>query len=96
MWGNSSSLGHYGIIHNHPPMNISYTKNPYWSGVYYLKTYKNSGGFNIHSPINYSEAEKYSPVEGDLLIFNSTTYHSVDSNLEKEDRISIAFNLKFI
>jgi Rps23 Pro-64 3,4-dihydroxylase Tpa1-like proline 4-hydroxylase len=96
MWGSVYEKGQYNNIHNHPPINSSYCDNPLWVGVYYLKTSNNSGGLNIHSPINCSNRETFFPIEGDLYIFNSTTYHSVHPNNEDSDRLSIAFNLELI
>ena len=96
MWGGISSTGDYNSIHNHPPLNPIYTLNPFWSGVYYIKTFPNSGHLNIHSPINVTNYESISPIPGDLILFNSNTYHSVTSNLEKKDRIYIAFNLELL
>lgn len=93
MWGSIYSKHDYNNIHNHPSLNPQYTSNPLWSGVYYLKTYPYSGGFNIHSNINPTDKTTLYPKEGELYLFNSSTYHSVDPNLEDKDRICIAFNL---
>ena len=96
MWGSISSTGDCNNIHNHPPITPSYTNNNFWSGIFYLKTFPNSGHLNIHSPVNVSDYQSISPIPGDLILFNSTTYHSVDPNLEREDRICIAFNLELL
>lgn len=96
MWGSIYEKGQYNNIHNHPPLNASYHQNPLWVGVYYLKTSINSGGLNIHSPVNCSSRKTFFPKEGDLYIFNSTTYHSVHPNNDDDDRLSIAFNLELI
>jgi hypothetical protein len=96
MWGSIYETGQYNNIHNHPPLNASYYANPLWVGVYYLKTENNTGGLNIHSPVNVSNKETLYPEPGDLYIFNSTTYHSVHPNQSTEDRISVAFNLELI
>jgi hypothetical protein len=93
MWGSIYSKHDYNNIHNHPPLNSQYSSNPLWSGVYYLKTYLGSGGFNIHSYHNPTDKTTLYPKEGELYLFNSSTYHSVDPNLEDKDRICIAFNL---
>jgi hypothetical protein len=94
MWGSIYSKGDFNNIHNHPP--LQYTNNPLWSGVYYLKTFPNSGAFHIHSNNNITDKVTFYPKENDLFLFNSTTYHSVDPNTENEDRICIAFNLQLI
>lgn len=96
MWGSIYEKGQYNNIHNHPPLNTSYHDNPLWVGVYYLKTSKNTGGLNIHSPVNCSNRETFYPKEGDIYIFNSTTYHSVHPNEEDSDRLSVAFNLELV
>ena len=96
MWGSIYEKGQYNNIHNHPPLNTSYHENPLWVGVYYLKTENDTGGLNIHSPVNVSNRETFYPETGDLYIFNSATYHSVHPNESKEDRISVAFNLELI
>ena len=96
MWGSIYSKYDYNSIHNHPSLNPQYSSNPLWSGIYYLKTFPNSGGLNIHSNINPTNKTTLYPREGELYLFNSSTYHSVDPNLENEDRICIAFNLTLI
>ena len=94
MWGCISSTGDYNTIHNHPSRNPLYTNSKMWSGVYYINPLSDSGCLNIHSPINPSDYAIMRPREGDLFLFDSNTYHSVDSNIKKEDRICIPFNLK--
>ena len=94
MWGSIYSQYDFNNLHNHPPLNSSYTNNLLWVGVYYLDTSKNSAGLNIHSHVNLTDAEIFYPEPGDLYIFNSTTYHSVNPNLDSHDRNCIAFNLE--
>jgi hypothetical protein len=96
MWGSIYEKGQYNNIHNHPPLNASYHENPLWVGVYYLKTSSDSGGLNIHSPVNCTNRETFYPNEGDFYIFNSTTYHSVHPNTDEFNRLSVAFNLELI
>jgi hypothetical protein len=91
MWGTISPQNSYNKIHNHP--SLQYTEGLLWSGVYYIKTFTNSGFLNIHSPMNPSNIEQLSPIPGDLILFRANTYHSVSLNLESQDRVSIAFNL---
>lgn len=94
MWGSVYAQYDFNNLHNHPPLNGSYTDNPLWAGVYYLDTSKNSAGLNIHSHVNLTDTQIFYPIPGDLYIFNSTTYHSVNPNLDNHDRNCIAFNLE--
>ena len=94
MWGSIYSKGDFNNIHNHPP--LQYTNNPLWSGVYYLKTFPNSGAFHIHSNNNITDKVTFYPKKNDLYLFNSSIYDSVDPNTENDDRICIAFNLQLI
>jgi hypothetical protein len=96
MWGSIYENGQYNNIHNHPPLNASYYNNPLWVGVYYLKTSSNGGGLNIHSPVNPSNRSTFHPEDGEIYIFNSTTYHSVHPNEDESDRLSVAFNLELL
>jgi hypothetical protein len=88
MWVNISSFGNYNIIHTHNSNN----KPSLLSGVLYLKIPKNSGFITFYNPLDINSHEKYFPKVGDLLIFPQYLPHSVEPNLSKEDRISIAFN----
>lgn len=96
MWGSIYETGQYNNIHNHPPLNAAYYNNPLWVGVYYLKTTIRGGGLNIHPHVNPSNRHTFYPEEGDIYIFNSTTYHSVHPNEDDSDRLSIAFNLELL
>ena len=88
MWGNISSKYHYNAIHHHG-------KQPnIWSGVYYLQTFKNSGPITIHSPWDTDLHKHFNFTPGTLIFFPSSLPHSVDANMENQDRISIAFNFK--
>ena len=96
MWGSIYSINDYNSIHNHPSLSPSYDNSPLWSGVYYLQTFPNSGELNLHSHANVSNYQSFPPSNKDLVLFNSSTYHSVNPNLEKEDKICIAFNLELL
>jgi hypothetical protein len=88
MWGNISSKYHYNAIHHHG-------RHPnLWSGVYYLQTFKNSGYITIHSHWDTDLNKHFNFSPGTLIFFPSNLPHSVDANMENQDRISIAFNFK--
>lgn len=98
-WANINSLGGSNIMHCHPNSLISgtyYVKVPSRnvpkirflniSGIQYLKNISELGG-------SFAQASfSFTPKEGDLILFPSNTFHSVDTNQNDEDRISIAFN----
>ena len=96
MWGSIYSTNDYNNIHNHPSLSSTYHNTPLWSGIYYIQSFPNSGELNIHSHVNVSNYQTFPPSNGDLILFNSNTYHSVTPNLEKENRICIAFNLELL
>ena len=89
--------------------NISHIHNTFLSGVFYIKATKNSGLvkftrnftdqyiLELHRPykeniLNCAECG-YDPVAGRLILFPSWLVHYVEPNTDKEDRISIAFNI---
>ena len=77
-----------------------------FSGVYYVKTPKNSGNLVFHrtSSINYTSLNNFfsnedtnqlfyvEPKKGMLVIFPSLLAHSVRPNLSDDSRVSISFN----
>lgn len=102
IWLNINGYKDSNVLHNHPWSIVS--------GVYYIKTPSKCGDLVLHHPcreigpewhrliIEYNPANSATwtlPVaEGDLVLFPSWLYHSVNSNLNKEDvRVSIAFNI---
>jgi hypothetical protein len=87
IWGNISSTTHYNKIHTH------YSSIGGFSGVYYLQVFPNSGNIKFYDDLFINKIE-YNPVVGDLLLFPSYTLHSVESNNNSKDRISIAFNFQ--
>ena len=72
--------GHHS--HNHPKSILS--------GVYYFEVQRDSGG-----EINLELENKnitYSPKKNDLIIFNSSVFHSVNPYLSDKDRIAVAWD----
>jgi len=101
MWAIINNKNSHNIKHNHP--------NCFLSAAYYVKAPKNCGNIQFYEPnevktMRYPEVEKYTkysggifniePNEGDLLIFPSYIYHSVQQNKSDEDRIVISFNIE--
>ena len=87
MWVNISSFGNWNAIHTHAKESLNLL-----SGIFYLKTPKNSGKILFHNPIDVNHTLEIEPKEGDILFFNSILPHMVAPNQSNEDRISIAFN----
>ena len=100
MWAIINKKNSFNVTHNH--------QNCYFSAAYYVKKPKNSGDITFFDPkeaktYRFPKIEKYTkysaetvtikPEEGDLLIFPSYLYHSVDENLSEDDRIVISFNV---
>ena len=100
MWAIINKKNSFNIMHNH--------QNCYLSAAYYVKKPERSGDISFFDPVEpktyrYPEKEKGTfhsnqvvtlrPEEGDLLIFPSYLYHSVEPNLSDEDRIVISFNI---
>ena len=72
--------GHHS--HNHPKSVLSV--------VYYFKIDNNSGG-EINLELDTQKIQ-HIPQKNDLLIFNSSVYHSVNPYFGKNDRIAIAWD----
>jgi uncharacterized protein (TIGR02466 family) len=98
-WFNINRKGNYNFPHTH--------LNENFSGVLYLKVPSNSGNLNFFNPLestnlqvkeynNYTFNSYYfTPNVGDLFVFQSTLFHSVDENntIDNDDeRISMAFD----
>ena len=93
-------------------MNSQHIHGDTLSGVFYLQTPEGSGKLSIVNPaINRmwdgtmltsqknqftGETISIEPVEGNIIIFPSYIPHSVATNDHDEERISIAWNLRFI
>lgn len=101
MWVNINKNSDFNFMHNHAPYNGSVL-----SGVFYVKSPKNSGNINFFDPryfvTNALDMQYYNdgnvywffePEENMMLLFPSWLHHSVDINQSQEDRISIAFNI---
>ncbi|WP_161768747.1 TIGR02466 family protein [Picosynechococcus sp. NKBG042902] len=90
-WINHSPPGAYNKIHIHPGANIS--------GVIYLQAPENCGNISFVNPYSYfcAAEDTYTvvPKKGMGLLFNSRLPHYVDVNHSEEDRISMAFNMRF-
>lgn len=93
MWVSVYGKGDYNNIHNHPPFNSMYYDYPLYSGVFYIETFDNSGQLNIHSDRNVTNKHSLAPQKGELILFNSSTYHSVEPNESDSDRVCFVFNL---
>ena len=100
MWAIINKKNSFNLRHNH--------QNCYLSASYYVKKPERSGDISFFDPVEaktyrYPKKEKstiYSnqvvtlkPEEGDLLVFPSYLYHSVQPNLSDEDRVVISFNI---
>lgn len=97
-WVNIHGHGHSQEPHVHP--------NHIISGVYYVAAPENSGNFLLHSPFKYqmlsppliehsphtARTTPIKPQSGLLVLFQSFTEHSVQTNKSNKDRISISFN----
>ena len=97
IWANVNDKGSYNNIHSHG--------DSHYSGVYYIKTPKNSGNLylvnretSFTEPFNYfksgcADEVEYKPEEGDLYLFSGHLPHRTGVNLSDEDRISISWNI---
>jgi uncharacterized protein (TIGR02466 family) len=96
-WMNVNPNGSDHKIHNHA--------NSIFSGVYYIDVPHGTSGLTFHStrkpmldifPLEYNEFNSPSwtinVASGDVVLFPSEIYHSVQTNPCKENRTCIAFN----
>lgn len=101
-WANVNPKYASNKIHDHA--------NCLFSGVYYVKTPKDSGNLMFYDPREArtfykpsvqaftaytADAVAHPPEAGILLIFPSWLKHGVDPNLSDEERVSISFNYVF-
>ena len=100
-WFNVMNGGDITDPHGHSP-------GPIWSGIYYVKVPAGSGKLcftynrmHIKEPTfykyighNFQDVEVI-PAEGMMVIFPSWLDHRVDMQQTNEERISIAFNMRF-
>tara|TARA_A100001391_G_scaffold78760_1_gene51167 strand:- start:233 stop:787 length:555 start_codon:yes stop_codon:yes gene_type:complete len=96
-WFNVNGLGSFNRPHSHVGV---------ISGVFYIAVPKNSGKIVFMNPVNldgyFSEVKNfneytsstwnYSPKENHCLLFPSHLKHYVESNMNKQERISLSFN----
>jgi len=102
-WANINGKGHWNATHNH--------HSSHWSGVYYVQVPPGSGQLALLDPrpnINMMDTgnpmldlfqqspREIEPKEGLTVIFPSWMQHHVATHEADEERISIAFNLRFI
>ncbi len=105
-WININKKGDYNIKHNHPTSDLSgvlWIKCPEKCGEIVFTSPYNFVGFKEHEL--YSDkfqkehsaylAYNFQPKEGFLLLFPSHLEHRVNENQSDEDRISVAFNMRF-
>ena len=102
-WININYKNCKNTYHDHPGSSLS--------GVFYL-TKKNSdivfernrdvSSYHLswllskkNTPLTY-DTVRYTPQQGQFLIFPSWLFHGVDSNINEEERISVSFNISFI
>jgi hypothetical protein len=90
MWGNISPKNCYNHIHHHSTL----TSTNSLSGVIYIKTNLNSGNLDFYNPYNINDFISITPKNNLILIFPPDLPHSVNQNLNEEDRISISFNIE--
>lgn len=103
-WININGTGGYNTTHHHGEFHIS--------GVYYVKQPSKAQGRSgmiefinsrfdnhIHEEIGtnaFAPKVNFRPKEGEMIVFPSTLLHSVYPNETNDDRISLAWNLKFL
>ena len=92
VWVSIYNKGDYNKIHNHPATSPRYYDNDLLAGVFYIKVNNEGGKLLIHSPQNVTNTYGLEPELGELILFNSSTYHSVTPNESDELRICLAFN----
>jgi len=101
-WATVLARGAAHKAHSHP--------NNFLSGVYYVRTRPGSDAINFHDPRTQAGVIRPPVVEltaentdqvvvrvtnGILLMFPSYLEHSVDANVNEEERISVSFNVMF-
>ena len=104
-WININEPDSYNVKHNHPCTDLAgvlWIKCPKDCGEI---VFDNPTLFQSHNEIgSYNEDFKnefnihhhyyFPPSEGEMIIFPSHLNHSVNKNKSKEDRISVAFNIR--
>jgi Rps23 Pro-64 3,4-dihydroxylase Tpa1-like proline 4-hydroxylase len=80
MWGAKYQKGDYTKVHNHWPA--------VWSGVFYLTVPSDYAGALMFPDLEHH----IEPVTGQLVIFNGSTRHGVNTIKSSQERIAISFN----
>lgn len=83
-WISISKKGEVVVPHNH----VNQGANPLYSAVLYLQAEGDCGTLELKD-----YCAKLKPETGDLVIFPSTCYHSVNVNESETPRMCIAFDL---
>jgi uncharacterized protein (TIGR02466 family) len=97
MWINVHEKEGFNHVHVHP--------GAWYSGVYYLNCTEKTGDIVFLDPRPGAQMSFYhtitesknicvSPKNGDLILFPAWLPHMVESNLDEEHRISVAFNIE--
>ena len=96
-WFTKLEQGNYAHKHNHGTADLS--------GVYYYKTNGEDGNIKFHTPAIQSHSSIfqhysatpyfYKPEIGKMIIFPGFLEHSVNTNINKDERISMSFNIYF-
>ena len=95
-WTNINEPGSKNSLHSHGTY--------HFVGVFYIQS-ENTGDIVFHNPANLLEEcnpngpfvsrMAFTPRDGDLLLWPAWVPHEVEMNLSKQQRINIAFNIKF-
>tara|TARA_B100000927_G_scaffold224559_1_gene184326 strand:+ start:104 stop:640 length:537 start_codon:yes stop_codon:yes gene_type:complete len=105
-WVNINKKGNHNIRHIHPTSNLSgvlWIKCPEKCGeIVFTSPYEFVGFKELESYSDKFKKEnnayisyRINPKEGYMILFPSHLAHRVNENKSDEDRISIAFNIKF-
>ncbi len=107
MWININRRGDYNVEHDHPESDLSavlWVKTPANCGGLVFSSPKSFVQHKIIEVLDEEIVEQtnctygkvFHPEEGKMIVFPSDMRHSVEMNCSDEDRISIAFNMKFV
>lgn len=94
-WVNINPENTYNIIHSHPKADISIVYYAQTTDGSALQLLRNDGAIHTSLFANNPELLRYTvdPKVGRLYAFPAHLLHHVLSNINKEDRISIAYNV---
>ena len=95
-WTNINEPGSRNVMHDH--------RLHHYVAVYYLQG-KHTGDITWHNPMNTLESchphapfinkYAYEPEDGDLIIWPAWMPHETETNVSNQQRINIAFNIRF-